>query len=515
MKKNLKPLLMSALVATSMGAQAESLEDRVENLETNALLNAIQWNGSFSTSFDSIKSETTTSGTKTEIDNNPMRAQVAFDATAEVSNKVTFYSRFGASKFFNTVDYAAGDAGFANASRDEQGLEMYLERAYLNYKMMKGLTFSIGRLPTVDGAPAEMYDDLPRQGTYPFLAYGSQLDGMALTYSAGFMPQGHSLSLRGVYTPLFNLKTDATTGSLVDPVRDGGLNAPKMKEQTALFTGMIEYQNKASSMWDDLLAIFQYNKIQAIQLASNIDKGTSAQAVAISPGLGGDGINTSFNPTGTSALTLTEKFAGSNLQFDLQTMTANFGLKNIANTGINFGFTYYKSEVESQGFSETNTSILTDFSSKVSTALQAAGKSATEANATAAAQAAALGKQLGIGKGVLTDSAKATIKGAAWMTQISYKLPVAFLKKPTFGVEYFKGDKELVNFTSNSEDLTGFYQTRGKAYHIWYTQPLDYSMKLRVGYRNQDHDYSKGLLGAPTAVDMTEKTMYATLRLTF
>ncbi len=505
MKKNLKPLLMSAVLATSYGVQAQSLEDRVEELETNALLNVVQWGGSLTTSYDSISTETKSGTSTSTTDHNPLRTQVAFDATAKVSDKVTFYSRFGASKFFNTFDLQGSSAGSFSASRDETGVEIYLERAYLNYNITNNIIASIGRLPTVDGTPVEMYDDLPRQGTYPLMAYGAQLDGMALTYVASFMPKGHGLSFRGIYSPIFNINRDSVTGDMATSVRSDSLNAPEMKEQAALFTGMLEYQNKSSSMWDELLGIVQYNKVGGIELGDGVARGTQMEAIAKSPSLGGDGVYTAYDPSG-GGVNLTQAFAGSNLKFDFDSLTANFGLKNIANTGLNFGFTYYESKTKSSGFNETNTAILTEVKTKV-----------TAASGATAGQAASdqLASKLGIGKGMMTDSSSATIKGKAWMAQVSYRMPVAFLSRPTIGFEYLKGDKNFLNFISNSEDLTNFYQTRGKAFHVWYTQPLDYSMKLRVGFRNQDHDYSKGFLGAPTAVDLTEKTMYANLKLAF
>ena len=74
--------------------------------------------------------------------------------------------------------------------------------------LFQELTFSVGRMPTNQGPGTHEYDGLQRQGTYPRIAYNMILDGYAATYNMHkFVPQGHNLSARLVYTPLMSYNT--------------------------------------------------------------------------------------------------------------------------------------------------------------------------------------------------------------------------------------------------------------------------------------------------------------------
>ena len=77
-----------------------------------------------------------------------------------------------------------------------------LEKAYIDVGFESiPLVLSVGRLPTFGGPPTNIRDGMPRQSTYPILAYSYNLDGIAATFNFK-QYLGEDLSLRLVYTCL-------------------------------------------------------------------------------------------------------------------------------------------------------------------------------------------------------------------------------------------------------------------------------------------------------------------------
>ena len=83
------------------------------------------------------------------------------------------------------------------------------------------------------------------------------------------------------------------------------------------------------------------------------------------------------------------------------------------------------------------------------------------------------------------------------------------------GAEYLHGSKGVMYFGFTTDDVTNFYSTRGDAYHAFWTQPLTTGTTLRLGFMVQNHQFSKGYIGAPTSTDLSENTVYANLRYVF
>ncbi|MEK2689829.1 DUF3373 family protein [Bdellovibrio sp. GT3] len=266
MKNNFKKISAAFIAGMLMvpTVNAATLEERVSELEANQSLNIFNFSGMFQTRFDDIlKASQTTPNTagNPAFDNSDLtylRMKFQFNVDANISKNVKFYSRLTTTKHFNTFyqqDLAAAtDLTSANSYRDSH---VVLEKAYADFTIPDtGLNFFIGRLPTVDGQPQNYKDGRARMGTYPMLSYNSVLDGMGLSYKLDqYMPEGHQLALRGLYTP-FGQYYAGSNGTYTNaPTNGQGAN---VKTAAPGYGLMIDYAVKDLS-WADNMGLVLLN----------------------------------------------------------------------------------------------------------------------------------------------------------------------------------------------------------------------------------------------------------------
>lgn len=269
-KKILLPVLTAAIAMGS--TNAATIEERLSELELKQDMNILKFGGRFFSSYDNVQyqSRATNTAAYTSDTLNLYRMQFSLNLDADVSQRIKFYGRYTTSKYFNhfhrnetTYVPAPGlptqnlpiessvnrDLGITDSF--DAGPAAFLERAYFNYSMNDYLTFSVGRLPTVDGPPLHWEDNVSREGTYAHLAYSNVLDGAAVTTNLSkLMPEGNNLSLRFILTPFSNVGGGNTAGSPASlTLASGG----KLKEYSSFYTGMVEYSLKGKSFGDILV----------------------------------------------------------------------------------------------------------------------------------------------------------------------------------------------------------------------------------------------------------------------
>lgn len=494
---------LAVLSTTTAFAQA-TLEQRVDQLESLSYLEAIQWGGSFFYRYDGIKAE---NGSAKESFN-PMRIGLTLDANtkADEGSKVQFFSRIGITKFVNdaTNQLELADDTFSGSRAEKSGF-IRLDRAFINYNVGAGFSLTAGRLPTTDGNPVEMWDGAPRQGTYPMLAYGAMLDGIAATYNFGFIPTEYKLTTRLVYSPLYNVNMSTAKipgGQISDATYSAG--GPKLSEQAALAATMLEFETSKFNALGKFTFITQMTKGTNIKAGDGVGRGISLGTVLKNPAFGGNGTEISTNISGAGIGCIADgtggacdtKFEGSTLAFDFNYLAVNSSFMNIADTNLSFAFTYLHGNVQSKGYLENSATLRT-----IAGNLGASGEDMAD--------------ELGIGRGVMTNSNDKKTTGDMILATLTYKLPVSVMKNPLVGAEFLHGSRGSQFFGFAADSLTAFYQTRGDAYHLFWSQPLESGLNLRVGYQMQDHKWTKGYIGAPKASKLEEKTMYANLRYVF
>jgi hypothetical protein len=500
-------------------SHAKSLEQRVENLELERFLNTIDFNGTLKNRYDYLNTERTTSGVKDEYSIHPLSLYFGLDMKASIGTKVDFFGRVSASKYYTQLQNEDNRTDFIHSlssGRSEKGHTIHLERAFFNYKLLSSLTLSMGRLPTIDGPPYHIYDGLARLGTYPTMAYNSQLDGVALTHKLPYLGKNHSLTIRGIYTPFYSTEHSldgATSVRVKRSTKSRALGSPRTQNETVVYSAMAEYKIKRTNFWDHFLFIFQNSHVDGLQVDDAVSKGTALYSVFASPTLGGNGdpqaaktrleslVSQALIARGVAAATANAQasslasttFNGSTLELDYDIKVFYVELSNLFHQGIQLALTYALSKVDSKGYLESNSTLasyadtLTDL------------------------------KELGVKQGALTDKESASNKGNSFLITLAYQLPIESENRPLLGLEYLKGEKHYTSFNLNSDDLSSFYDTRGKAMHFWATLPFsNNAFHWRTGYMHQDHKYNKGVLSTLTReTNFKEKTIYTQLRLDF
>lgn len=446
-----------------------SMEDRVSSLENANAMNIFSFGATFITRYDHINSDLLG-------DTDPLRLYVALDANAKVNDRLSFYTRFAASKYWNAVtSQGLSTSADLNASRDTLGSAIYLERAFMNYRLTSSLTLTLGRLPTADGPPYNLYDDVSRQGTYPMLAYGSELDGMALTYNlSSLLPAGHKLSFRLIYTPLTNDAQNSLGESVPAGVNGSASGSPSFLPISPITSLMLDYSTTQLGFADQFTSIVQFVDLANLQFGDLAARGTTFGSYQF-------GSMSDCLAAGLPSSVCGLQFQGSNVVASYDALTFYEEAQNIAHTGLTIGATVLGTWTSSSGLLENNPALLS------------AGVPSI---------------------GFMTDQASASHFGSAVMLTATYHLPIPALNNPLIGVEYLKSDQYYQYFQLDDWDMTNFYATRGQAAHIWYTQPLGSGVKWRTGFMYQDNQYSQGYVGAINSIgDASQRTVYTQIRL--
>lgn len=328
MKNNLKKISAVLVAGALMApvAHAATLEERVAELEANQSLNIFNFSGTFITRFDDIMKaeQTNPSANGAAFDSKDlsyMRMKFQFNIDANIAKNIKFYSRLTTSKHFNTFS-KTGTASVTpgadlGSSNDYASSNVVLEKAYADLSIPDtNFTFSLGRLPTVDGQPQNYKDGRARMGTYPMLSYDSVLDGFAMTYKVDeYMPKDQKLALRLIYTPFsqFNVGTGGYTKA---PTNEYG---SKLETQTATTAAMIDYSMDNMSWADNMGIVLQHFQTGDI-----------------------------YSPT-PAALTGAPYNAKSALSLAVAGTTLATEFNGIAHTGWDLSLSYLSSSVKSMG----------------------------------------------------------------------------------------------------------------------------------------------------------------------
>ncbi len=294
-KKILKIAIAAALAPVGAAYAQETdklaaLEERISELEANSSLNIFNFRGTFITRYDDVSISQDKPSAIDHKNLSYLRMRFSLDADASISQNVKFFSRFTTSKHFNTwttTGTASAAGSDLRAADSYLNSSVVLEKAYLDMSIPNSdVTVSVGRLPTPDGQPANYWDGRARLGTYPLMSYSSVLDGIALTYRLDqFMPEGHKLAARGVYSPF----SSYTIGNYLTPPthNNAGGADPATKELKDFYTLQLDYSTSAFGFADNFGFIVQHNSLSPINVAgatagsSTLKFGLKATTVAM------------------------------------------------------------------------------------------------------------------------------------------------------------------------------------------------------------------------------------------
>lgn len=453
-------VFLSFNVSSSETSTIEDLKMRVSELEADKLINIFSFSGSLNLQYFSVE----TPPAKDKID--LFRLRNVLNVNADVSERVKFYSRYAMSKHFNVqtqenvpANTAADNLTSTIAHTDSK---VRVERAYFDYHASENLSFSFGRLPTMGGPPLNYLNNLPRQSTYPMLAYNAELDGAAITYNLdGWVPKDHYASLRFIYTPFTHINFGNSPFPLSKPLE----NAAGEKSSTdLLFTFLGEYgMTGFESYLDEINFLVQYNHLNNVSFA---DQRLSALPQA--------GVNNT-----TFLVQYPSNFV------DIKMISLNTELINIWKVGLSLYASFFMSETKTNNLARINN-----------------GASPS----------------LGFRRNSLGTS-----HGQALLLSLNQNLSFSKKEYTSFGFEYFQSDKNVVSPTQlgTSEEPLGFYNTMGSAYHAYFLIPLEEVISFRLGYRHQRRRYFPSIsspsysLGVPQSQRETIRTFYISSFLEF
>lgn len=459
MKKLLTTTTMSMLVVA--GAQAQTLEERVEALEYKSYENFLKVSGELEMRFDSVNrnnkkaytaiTNATTYGTalQTAGSTNSVAFQQAdcgevyagtskkegcvtygedqkdnatyarmfmnLNIESNPSNRLTFYGRLSMAKYLSEISATGtrpNEAAFSDlsAGANADRSDLWVERAFANYKMNDTTTLTFGRLPTIDGAPLHHHRNQPMTGNYPILAFSASFDGVAVTKNFG-----NAHTARVIYSPF---STPNYNDSITKQTNSDGDRVPRLADA---FAAMYEY-NTQVSFARKLHVIAMHNSIGSMPIA------------------------------------------GTNLTLGLQRTSFYAELLGIA--GSNFS-------VAVHGMSSTTKSD--------GTVIGLTGSG-----------------------GWLTTEDEDTNTGSASGALVKYNFNSGFMKNSALGVEFFTGSKGAFLYDSANNDPVSMYTTYGSAYRVFYAKDFEGGLKWVAQYMNQQQDYTYayvGLIGDEQGID--------------
>ena len=436
-------LLSSVAILISTWSLANDLEDRVDELEMKSLLQSVQLGGELIVRHDSVTKNIQRNNEYKEYTYSLDRLRFRLNLSADLSDRVTFYGRFVASKAQNEI-FPVDDQNDDPINRDQngrafRGADLYLERAYLNYKIMDGLVFSAGRLPIIEGGPYHLgYGEAP-MGSYPLISYNNNFDGYALTYAnSGFV-------VRGIYHPWSSPVRD--NNNVQSPAFGGNGRQMGIGEMKVL---NFEYSNKKLGFARNFTTVFQHFFAENLQLPDTLE-----------------------NPNGG--------LLPSSLTFDGTLNTLYVELFDLMNSGFSIGITHTATTIDTRG----------DLA----------------------------GGALPVTLGFFSGKDKDTVTGSINHVMASYNMPVKALMNPTIGIEYSQTTDDYFYPNNNPIDPLRMLSNLGSVSHLFYVQPLDEFLKLRLGTIAVKPERSDNFFGTKSDLSgdaaKENSAAYAELRLKF
>lgn len=460
-----------AVLSTAAYAQQKTLEERVEELELSRDLNWIKWGGSLETRWDYIdfdrnkdysvlNTQTGAAQARTkgaDIDNY-YRMWANLNMEARPSDRLSFFGRISMAKYFSVLG-TDGEQGTAFTDLSDgqatRSSALFLERAFANYSITDTLTFTMGRLPTIDGPNKHIALNQQLSGNYPTLAYSAILDGFALTKSHK-IDDSSAARLKFIYTPTSTLNNSGrvTDGSTI--LRDADGN--RVGTTAGLYSLLGEYEKTGGSFFNKNLTIFQW-------------------------------LHGENNPFYQAPATAAGHTFGSDLEVSVDRFVLYSEFEKIFHSEFDFAIQGMYSKVRSRG-----------------DLIQcASGPACNLADPTV--------------QGWNTDKEDDNMDGYATAVTVRYQTPFKALNRPKIGAEYFYASEQAYVYDAANINPINMYATQGgDVYHLFWNQAFDGGLYMNLGYMYQKQKMTRevfGIFGDRVDTDNVNQNFYLSLLATF
>lgn len=236
--------------------QMDELNARVDDNEFQASLNRIKWGGEFETTVGNYWGKQGSiqgmlPGSKFH-NNNKWDLKLRLNMQTKINDKTKFTGRLSMYKGWASNQAWGGMSGYpgtfdSSDGRMTGGSGIFVERAYIDYKITNNLIATIGRQPSNDGPGANLKNNTPRKSTYPAILFNGNADGIILSYKLPKnIPHG---AVRIAYGKGFQWNSDrygytANQGTLKDlnvygAFLEGSLPLKKMGNNLLVFSAVL------------------------------------------------------------------------------------------------------------------------------------------------------------------------------------------------------------------------------------------------------------------------------------
>ena len=202
----------------------DELYDRADSNEFEATMNRIKWGGGIEIGVNNY--EGTTGSMTTPMGSMPGTAysnsnkwtnKLKLSMEAKINDRTKFTGRLSMYKNWadSTPSQMFSDPNEGKTSNSGTS-GLFVERAYVDYKINNTFTATMGRQPSSDGPGLSLKQNTPRQATYPALLFNGNADGVILTANAGDVKGVFKgLKFRAAYGKGFQ-QDDAMSGFLAN-----------------------------------------------------------------------------------------------------------------------------------------------------------------------------------------------------------------------------------------------------------------------------------------------------------
>ncbi|MDY6853338.1 MAG: DUF3373 family protein [Thermodesulfobacteriota bacterium] len=182
------------------------LSGRLDKVETKSILDRVVIGGEFRTRMDYIRyKDTMESGIKDDANTEDVWSnRLRLNLKADITDDLVFHGRLTCFKLWGESNFIGYERDMYHPSIPDSEGNLHVERAYVDYAIPDlQISFTIGRLPTNEGPPAELRENRTRKATYPKLLVDAELDGIFLNIYLDQFTDLKKSVLRFVYPKLF------------------------------------------------------------------------------------------------------------------------------------------------------------------------------------------------------------------------------------------------------------------------------------------------------------------------
>lgn len=427
--------------------QLAELEERLDELEKDTASDKIQFTGQLTSKFHSTRYEVP----EDDIDENDQFKQLLFNLNMRTAVTENFRFTGRMTMFKNWGEEIHKHSNGIVGSGEPRDSTLRLTRAYVDYFFSDGMSFTLGRLPASDGPPVEILEDTPRYSTYPAASHAAEMDGMILTMNLPGKWAGDTL-LRLGYGEVSNTDADYH-------YRNNDIDPGKVD--------IVQLESDFSFGFSKGLMILSYVKFYGHEIfVSDLEE----QEAELE------------EKTGTDY-----EYEGNETTGWYRTITLHAQLQNIANQGIDS----YLTMVSTYSYSNGNRVLFSPVNSSSGAPDKCIGKFQSDDCDEPSKAKGYSGYAINVGGSYrISHEDRLSAKvGAEWH----------------YGSQYYMG---TVFYDDYSDYSLSYYNTRGSAYHLYWFQPLERGLSIRVGGYQMNVDYEGNFYQLPARKDRKFTDLY-------